>query len=176
MKNIKKANLGQGFEELIIAANQHYAQKKIAAVIKVPTSFKVERRYNPLRKQSEIVGCYPEIKSTVDFMGQLGNIPIAFEAKSSANKISFPLSNIKAHQADWLRLVDALGGCAFILFEIQQLRSFYRMDIKQLLQFTAENNRKSIPFAFFEEYCDKIRIENGILNYLGGMTRENDSI
>ena len=178
-KNVSKtnkANLGKHFEDLIIAANKHYAQKKIAAIIKVPTSFKVLRRYDPRQKQSVIVGCYPEERSTVDFIGQLGSLPIAFEAKSSANKTSFPLSNIKSHQIEWLRLVDALGGFAFIMFEIQQLRSIYRMDIKQLLQFTAENSRKSIPFSFFEEYCEKIRIEKGILHYLGGIGYEIASI
>jgi len=39
--------------------------------------------------------------------------------------------------------------------------------IKQLLNFLAENERKSIPFSWFEENCQEIKQGNGVvLDYL----------
>jgi recombination protein U len=167
MKNRDKANLGIEFEQLIITANNYYLLKNIAAIIKVPTSFKIVRKYDPIRKRSEIISAYPEEKSTVDFTGQLQNKPVWFEAKSTSNKTSFPLSKIADHQLRWLDAVDELGGSAFILFELVQLRSYYRMDYKQLKRFIAAHDRKSIPFDFFKNECYEIKFNQyGILDYL----------
>jgi len=173
MKNRDKANLGQSFEQLIITANQFYLLEKIAAIIKVPTSFKIVRKYDPIRKRSEIVSAFPEVKSTVDFTGQLRNMPVWFEAKSTSNKTSFPLSKIAHHQLEWLEEVSSIGGYAFILFEIVQQRAYYRMTYKQLKFFMSESDRKSIPFSYFENFCKKVTFNrHGILDYLEGVKIE----
>ena len=155
------------FEQLIISANEYYLQEKKAAIIKVPTSFKIVRGYNHKTKRSEVISAFPEQKSTVDFAGQIGNQPAWFETKSCSNKTNFPLSKIEAHQLEWLRQVDSMGGIAFILFEIVQHNAFYYMSYKQLKRFMAENERKSIPLDFFEKFCQKVNFNRrGILDYL----------
>jgi recombination protein U len=164
------ANKGMNFEYMIEQANAFYFQNGIAAILKIPTSFKVVRRFNPRTTKSEIVSCYPEKKSTVDFIGQAGDKPIHFEAKSTSNKTSFPLNNIADHQLQWLETVDKLGGKAFFLIEIVKQRKIYRITYKQLQDFKASNKRKSIPFSFFENECFEVDINKFlILDYLKGL-------
>jgi recombination protein U len=100
MKQLNKANLGRSFEELIEAANDFYFDHGIAAIIKVPTAITLLRRYDPIRKRSIIDTAFPAKKGTVDFLGQWGKLPIAFEAKSTENKTSFPLKNLRI--TSWL--------------------------------------------------------------------------
>lgn len=167
MKATNKANLGRSFEELIMAANQFYFDLGIAAIIKVPTEIKLLRRYDPRTKRSYIDNAFPVQKGTVDFIGQIYNQPIAFEAKSTENKTAFPLKNIKDHQLHWLRAIHKLGGVAWILIEFKTLGKFYRMSVTRLDQFLSESNRKSIPISFFEEFTDPIHFsDRGILDYL----------
>lgn len=173
MKNYNKANLGMSFEQLIIAANDYYLLANIAAIIKVPTSFKIVRRYDPIKQRSEIVSAFPEEKSTVDFAGQFKNMPVWFEAKSTSNKKSFPLSKIADHQLEWLHQIDIMGGMAFILFELSHDHSYYRMTYKQLKKFMTDHDRKSIPFEFFEKNCKKIHFNRfGVLDYLENLKIE----
>ena len=167
MKNTNKANLGISFETLIESANHFYFNRGLAAIMKVPTAFKIQRRYNARTKKSEIVGCFPEKKSTVDFIGQHYNNPVAFEAKSTSDKTSFPLKNIQEHQLRWLKTVDQLGGKAFFLIECKAADKIYRMTYKQLQIFQAANTRKSIPFDFFEKNCVIVSFNgSGIIDYL----------
>jgi recombination protein U len=167
LKNYTKANKGLDFEAEIEAANQFYFDRGIAAIIKIPTSFKIQRRYNPLKKISEIIGAFPEKKSTVDFVGQYYNDPVWFEAKSTSNKTSFPLKNIEDHQLCWLEAVEMLHAKAFILIECKELKSIYRITSKQLRHFMATEKRKSIPFSYFEKHCHKVTLNNlFIIDYL----------
>ena len=166
MKNFKKANLGISFESLIEYSNDIFFKQNIAAIMKVPTAVKILRRYDPIKKRSDIVSCFPEKKGSVDFLGQYGADPVAFEAKSTENKTSFPLANIADHQLKWLQAVDRLGGFAFILFEIKQAGAIYRMTYKQLAAFMQQQKRKSIPFDFFEKNCFRASFSpNGVLEY-----------
>lgn len=167
MKAANKANLGMSFETLIEAANHFYFDRGLAAIMKVPTAFKIQRRYNAKLKKSEIVGCFPEKKSTVDFLGQYYNEPVAFEAKSTGNKTSFPIKNIADHQLRWLKAVDQLGGKAFFLIECKTIGRIYRMTFKQLQSFQAAHERKSIPFDFFEKNCFYVSFNrSGVIDYL----------
>lgn len=166
-KNAGKANLGRSFEELIEAANQYYFDQGIAAVIKVPTAITLLRRWDARQKRSIIDNAFPSKKGTVDFIGQWGKLPIAFEAKSTENKTSFPLKNFRDHQLQWLKAVHSLGGFAFVLVEFKTLDLFFAMNITRLFSFMADNDRKSIPLDFFKEFSDPIHIsKRGILDYL----------
>jgi recombination protein U len=167
MKQLNKANLGRSFEELIEAANDFYFDHGIAAIIKVPTAITLLRRYDPIRKRSIIDNAFPAKKGTVDFLGQWGKLPIAFEAKSTENKTSFPLKNLKDHQLAYLQAVDALGGAAWILVEFKTLGLYFAMSYKRLRSFTDNQTRKSIPLEFFKEFTDPIHFsDRGILDYL----------
>jgi recombination protein U len=166
-KILNKANLGRSFEELIEAANQYYFDQGEAAIIKVPTAITLLRRWDARQKRSVIDNAFPVKKGTVDFIGQWGKLPIAFEAKSTENKTSFPLKNIPDHQLAYLEAVDALGGAAWILIEFKTLGLYFRMSYARLRSFMSEQTRKSIPLDFFKEFTDPIHISNrGILDYL----------
>src|SRR5687768_5618520 len=108
-------NLGKEFEQKIEWANEVYYLKRQAIIQKIATPWKVQRRFNNRTKKSEIVSAFPEEKSTVDFGGTAKGKSIWFDAKSTQNKTSFPLANVKAHQVDFLKRVAEQGGIAFIL-------------------------------------------------------------
>lgn len=167
MKNAIKANLGRSFEQLIEAANDFYFDQRIAAIIKVPTAITLLRRWDARQKRSIIDNAFPAKKGTVDYIGQVGSVPISFEAKSTENKTSFPLKNLKDHQLAWLLRINALGGMAWILVEFKTLGKYYRMNITRLISFIQQNDRKSIPIDFFEKFTDPIHFsDRGILDYL----------
>lgn len=61
-------------------------------------------------------------QSTVDYTGVLkGGKFIAFDAKETQSKTSFPLSNIHDHQLKYLEMVEDLGGIAFFLIHFKKL-------------------------------------------------------
>lgn len=60
--------------------------------------------------------------STVDFVGLIsGGLFVAYDAKETKNKTSFPLKNIKAHQVDYLNVVQKLGGLSFFMIHFKEL-------------------------------------------------------
>ena len=62
-------------------------------------------------------------RSTVDYTGILapGGKGIAFDAKETKNKTSFPLSNIHEHQLAFLDIFESLGGIAFFLIHFKSV-------------------------------------------------------
>lgn len=164
MKDSSRANRGRAFEELIEHANEWYNKRGIAAIQKIPTEWVV------IRRGAEIVRAFPKRKSTVDYIGLYYNRPIAFDAKSTQNKTRFPLDNIEPHQREFLRTWRQLTGKAFYLINFTQHNAVFILTEKQLQEYEAKNDRKSIPFDFFEKYCQKAHAEGtNPLNYLKTM-------
>ena len=90
-----KANLGKAWEDKIINKCKYYRDNDIALIIKIPTEFTI------LRRGARIISAFPREKAFLDFVGTLKDGRTIFvEAKSTANKTSFPLSMIKPHQYD----------------------------------------------------------------------------
>ena len=161
MKDLSRANRGQDFEELIEHANEWYFSKGIGLIQKIPTDWKV------IRKGSEIITAYPAKKSTVDYIGLYYNRPIAFDAKSTKEKTSFPLKNIEAHQREFLSRWRQLQGKAFYLINFKYHNEIFILYQRQLEEFEAQNDRKSIPYAYFEKFCQKATQEGtNPLHYL----------
>lgn len=96
MKDMRYANRGAFFEELITFSNQRYRNAGIAVVWKVPTPF------IPIRNgQGKIINCKVEEKSCTDYLGRYRNTPVAIEAKhTSSNRIRFDA--VQDHQAQFL--------------------------------------------------------------------------
>ena len=161
------ANRGQYLEEWIEQANRIYLIKNKAVISKIPTPWKVQRKYSPYTKSYQIYNAFPEAKSTVDFGGTACFQSIWFDVKSTKNKTSFPLANISKHQIEYLKKVAIQGGKAFFLIHSELSKKTWLLWIDQLFNFTGESKRKSIPFEWFETNCDQVPKGHGIvLDYL----------
>lgn len=89
-------NRGRTFEEFITFANKRYREMGAAVVWKVPTPFL------PIRNgRGEIVSCKVEEKSCVDYLGRVGDRPIAIEAKHIKGD-SIRWDAVQEHQSDFL--------------------------------------------------------------------------
>jgi recombination protein U len=161
------ANRGESFEVMIEQANQVYNAKGKAIITKIPTPWKVLRKYSPITNSYKIQGAFPEKKSTVDFGGTASNYSIWFDAKETKNKTSLPLGNIKKHQIDYLENVAKQGGKAFFLVHATVLKRTWVLWIDQFIQFLAEYDRKSIRFDWMDEHCEVVPSGIGVmLDYL----------
>ena len=106
-------------------------------------------------------------QSTVDYTGTLkGGKSIAFDAKETHSKTSFPLANIEDHQLAYLSFQQRLGGIAFFMIHFKQVYpdSVFITPISLVQKYLDEDVRKSIPFKEFknewlitiENYLDKV--------------------
>ena len=113
-------------------------------------------------------------QSTVDYTGTLkGGKSIAFDAKETRSKTSFPLANIEDHQLAYLQFQQKLGGIAFFMihFKVVYSEKVFITPINLIEKYKYGNKRKSIPFNDFkkdwlievENYLDKVRDMEAIL-------------
>lgn len=107
---ITHANRGKAFEELITMANARYRHKGIAII---------EKQYPemlPIRNAcGKIVSCKVGQKSSVDYIGRVGTLPIAIEAKETRDK-SISFNAVEDHQAAFLKdFIKPHGGLAYVL-------------------------------------------------------------
>lgn len=169
------ANRGRFLEEMIEQANQVYHNKGLAVITKIPTPWKVKRRFSPYTRQYQISTAFPEKKSTVDFGGTASNQSIWFDVKAVSNKTCFPFSNIHKHQIEYLKAVAEQGGKAFLLIHSSEMKKTWLLWIDELMDFMKTYDRKSIPFTWFEANCEEIKQGNGVaLNYLPAVLKRNE--
>lgn len=107
-------NRGMTFESLIEYANRRYRHEGKAIIEKQHTLCK------PLRDRTgRIASAKYEEKATVDFMGRIGQTPVAFEAKHCATD-KIDLKRVEEHQCgflqDWTK--DA-GTVGFVLVSFE---------------------------------------------------------
>ena len=124
-------------------ANLTYRKTKKALIQKVPTPILYTRK-----------GLIAQ-QSTVDYTGILAprGQGIAFDAKETKNKTSFPLANIHQHQLNFLELFEALGGIAFFLIHFKSLykdRAF-KTPLSLVQKYWDGEERKSIPIVDFKK-------------------------
>lgn len=159
------AKNGQALENTIEYTNNLYRSKGKALIHKEPTPWNVS--YNP-RKRINVA--FPEKKGTVDFKGVSEGRPIAFDAKSTKNKTSFPLKNVQDHQIKYLDDHQNHGGISFFIVEFEMFKETYFITFDQLHSWwigSKRGSRKSIPYQYFKDECDLIRSRNGVsLDYL----------
>ncbi len=106
-------------------------------------------------------------KSTVDYTGTVkGGKSIAFDAKETLSKTSFPLANIEDHQLAYLEFQQKLGGIAFFMIHFKALYpdKVFITPISLIKKYKIGNDRKSIPIQDFklewlievENYLNKV--------------------
>ncbi|HZJ89834.1 MAG TPA: Holliday junction resolvase RecU [Bacilli bacterium] len=159
------ANRGMQLESLINAANAYYIDNNIALITKRPTPINVVKI--DYKKGAKIVDAYFEKQSTTDYNGIYMERYLDFEAKSTQQKTSFPLSNIYEHQLFHLQKVIEQGGIAFFIIEFVAQAEIYVYSAEKLLNFIKTNKRKSIPYETIKQEGIVVPLGiNPILNYL----------
>lgn len=163
--SLSSANRGMNLEEDIIQSNGYYLRHKMALIYKRPTPIQVVKV--EYQKNAKITEAYFSEKSTTDFNGVYQGRYIDIEAKSTHSKSSFPLSNITKKQFEHLSNVIELGGLAFFIIEFVKHQKTFIVEAKKIIEFKNNEERKSIPYAQFEELGREIkRGYSPRLNYL----------
>ena len=134
---------GATLEKLANEANLKYRKIEKALILKIPI---------PILYTTK--GMIPQA-STVDFAGLInGGTFIAFDAKETKNKTSFPLQNIHEHQLHYLNMVEKLGGIAFFLIHFTKVETCaYRTPLSLINKYwdNTDTGRKSIPKKDFKK-------------------------
>ena len=155
--------IGSTFEAKLIRVFNRYRKEGKAYIIKIPGEVTI------IRKGAKIVNALHRQKSDcLDFLGLMPDGKgIVFEAKTTKNKTSFPLSNIQEYQ---YKLADELLGyvqSVFYIVEFRELNEIYLVHSNKIKEFINNNERKSIPVSWFREKENATLMEDlDILKYL----------
>lgn len=148
---IAYGNRGMSLEEDLNVTNEYYNTNGIAVIHKKPTPITICQVDYPSRREAVIREAKFKVPSTTDYNGIYKGRYIDFEAKETSNKTSFPLQNIHKHQLDHLRSVVAHGGIGFLIVRFTATEETFYLDSDALFSFLDQENRKSIPYSYFEE-------------------------
>ena len=147
VKKSSKANLGKAWEEKIIKKCLEYRKLNQGLIIKIPTEFTI------LRRGAKIVSAFPREKAFLDFVGVLKNGQTIFiEAKSTANKTSFPLSMIKEHQFNLCNEIRRYTDICYYLIYFKELKKTYLVHSEDVEMFRQSETRKSLPIKWLDEH------------------------
>lgn len=164
---IKRKNtsnkIGSTFEAKLIRVFNKYRKEGKAYIIKIPGEVTI------IRKGSKIVNALHRQKSDcLDFLGLMPNGKgIVFEAKTTKNKTSFPLSNIQDYQYELAEELLGYVKSVFYIIEFRELNEIYLVHSNKIKEFINNNERKSIPVSWFREKENATLMEDlDILKYL----------
>ena len=164
---------GSTLEDLINRSNEHYMEKGLALIQKIPTPI------TPIKIDKEhrhITLAYFDQKSTVDYIGAVQGIPVCFDAKECTTD-TFALQNIHEHQVSFMEKFEKQGGISFlILFFSSRNELFYLTyaDMRSFWNRAKAGGRKSFRY---EELNPDFRIHptGGILvPYLEALQKDLD--
>lgn len=136
---------GSFLEEIINLTNEHYREKGIALIQKIPTPI------TPIeidKASRHITLAYFDQKSTVDYIGVAQGFPICFDCKECAVD-TFSLQNVHEHQVKFMDEFKKQGGISFILIYYTHKDCIYYMKSEELSAFykrASDGGRKSIRF------------------------------
>lgn len=142
------ANRGMVLEHDINETNEYYLIHNIALIYKKPTPIKVVQVEYP---KNMIKEAYFNEPSTLDYNGIYKEKYLEFDAKETASKTSFPISNIHKHQLEHIKRVLYFGGIAFLIVRFTSLNETYILLGNDLITFINSSKRKSIPITYFKE-------------------------
>lgn len=157
-----RGHRGDALEELIHDTNDYYRRQHLGRVDKISTPIKVvEIDHNKV-----ITRAFFEKKSTVDFMGIIQGVGVAFDVKET-NLKCLPLSNIHEHQIEFMRDINTQNGLAFIIIHFKFCDEYYLLPYEDLkLYYDQQDQRKSIPYKAMKTQFRLTISQNGILDYL----------
>lgn len=137
---------GSTLEDLINRTIEHYQEKGLAVLQKVPTPI------TPVRIEKEsrhITLAYFEKKSTVDYIGAVQGIPVCFDAKECAAD-TFPIQNIHEHQVRFMGDFEKQEGISFLIIYFSHRNEYYYMPYEEMMKFwnrAQQGGRKSFTYA-----------------------------
>ena len=155
--------IGSTFEAKLIRVFNKYRKEGKAYIIKIPGEVTI------IRKGAKIVNALHRQKSDcLDFLGLMPNGKgIVFEAKTTKNKTSFPLSNIQDYQYELAEELLGYVKSVFYIIEFRELNELYLVHSNKIKEFIKNNERKSIPISWFRESENATLMEDlDILKYL----------
>ena len=162
---------GSTFESMINISTEVYESKNLAIIQKIPTPI------TPIsidKGKNAITLGYFDKKSTVDYMGVVQGVPVAFDAKET-NRKNLPLQNIHAHQMEFMEKFESQQGIAFFLVSFTLYDEIYFLPFSALKKYWSsakEGGRKSIPHADFGEIAIKIGSGKGVMvHYLEALRK-----
>ena len=159
------ANRGKAFETAIRMSNDIYRVRGMGVIHKTDPPIQIQKIEPP----NKVIG-FKKDKGLPDFIGMAHGRGIAFEAKKTAERTSFPLSNIKPHQMEDLEQWQQNGGVAFFLIFFEKLQECYFVKFDQVKDWwdkATDGGRKSIPYDYFLTECDLVKAGRGaIFDYL----------
>lgn len=118
-KDKRYANRGQSLEQFIRFANDQYKRDGIAVVTKIPTEFL------PIRNAyGQVVSCKVVEKSSVDFIGRVGSMPLAGEAKETKQD-NIRFDAVQDHQAAFLDAYEGENEAICVVVVAFNLKTFY---------------------------------------------------
>ena len=140
---MKKPSKGKNLENAVCRTNMVYRKNKQAFIVFQGTPVNITNSGAMLNKGSP------------DYVGILnGGQYLVFDAKECGSKTSFPLSNIKDHQYEFVKLADEMGGLAFFLIHFYKMDKLYKVPlsfVKIYWEQWSSGGRASIPIKDFED-------------------------
>lgn len=149
-KTISYSNRGMTLEKDINETNSFYLISNIAIIHKKPTPITITKVDYPCRKEAIIKEAYFKTPSTTDYNGLYKGKYLDFEAKETKTDI-FPLRNIHEHQLCHLKKIVEHGGIGFLIVRFTNNNKTFLLQAEKIFSFIQSNNRKSIPFCYFEK-------------------------
>lgn len=164
--SVSYENRGMNLEDDLNITNEYYRLHDIAVIYKKPTPITIVKVDYPSRLEAVIKEAYFRTPSTTDYNGLYRGKYIDFEAKET--KLGyFPLSNIHKHQIEHLKKIITNGGIGFIIVSFIKHNKIFLLPADKLINYIKDNDRKSIPLTFFEQFGYQIKINyNPRLDYL----------
>ena len=162
---------GSTLEDMINMTNEHYRQKKLALIQKIPTPITPVEIDQSTR---HITLAYFEKQSTVDYIGAVQGIPVCFDAKECAVK-TFPIMNIHEHQVKFMEDFEKQGGISFILLFFSSLNETYYIpfkDIKFFYERSLNGGRKSFTYDEIDKNYKINSTSGAVVHYLEGIKRD----
>ncbi|EGV00498.1 Holliday junction-specific endonuclease [Mycoplasmopsis columbina SF7] len=131
-KNMNK-NRGMLLENIINKTIDYYSVNDLAYIKKQIVPIKFSGIENGKIKNGFLYS-----KSTVDYIGCFKGKFIAFEAKTTEDKI-IDKSNLKTHQIDYLKKIDKQGGIVFFILFYSLFNEFYLLFFKDFEKLNASS-------------------------------------
>ncbi|MDO4619576.1 MAG: Holliday junction resolvase RecU [Lachnospiraceae bacterium] len=122
---------GSTLEDLINQTIEHYRERNLALIQKVPTPI---TPINIDRATRHITLAYFDQKSTVDYLGVVQGIPVCFDAKECAED-TFPLANLHEHQVEFMTDFEKQHGVSFLVLFYSKRNEFYYMPYSEMMEF-----------------------------------------
>ena len=159
-KSTSHVNRGMKFEKLIQNKCDKLRAEGIALISKVPTDWVVTRI------GGKIVSGFPRAESCfVDFIGIYKGKAIALECKETKNKTSFPFSNIKDTQIEFLDKWTELGGLGYYIIRFEENKKVFLVSSENMHKCINTIDRKSVPYGDCVESEDFIEIDYNELDF-----------